>query len=292
MYRVISFYQFFPIAESALEEIRANFEEFAEAHELCGLLIIATEGINGTVAGSRTAVPLFENYLETLEQSVRWECKFSESETLPFRRFKVKIRDEIVTSGEHIVAEPSTGIYLTPREWHEALLNWEDMIVLDTRNAYETELGTFKGAFDPGLVNFQEFPQFVENSSIPKDKKVLMYCTGGIRCEKASIEMTRRGYEEVYQLQGGILRYLEEYADGLFDGECFVFDHRVALDANLQPSRTYRLCPHCGNPGKTRVNCQNCGVESVICEGCRPMPGKETCSKDCAHQLLRKRKAQ
>ncbi len=288
MYTVSSFYRFFPIAESKLELVERDLQKRAAELHVQGLLILAAEGINGTIAAERSAVERFESTLNELAASDEWEYKRSESEVQPFRRFKIKIREEIVTSGEQLSGVPSAGKYLTPEQWHQAMLEWDDVVVLDTRNSYETELGVFKGACDPGLVNFQEFSQFVENSQIPKNKKVLMYCTGGIRCEKASTEMVRQGYEEVYQLKGGILRYLEEVKDGLFEGECFVFDHRVAVDESLNPSQTYRLCPHCGNPGKTKISCENCSKEAVVCEGCLPRVGKSTCSKDCAYQLMRK----
>ncbi len=288
MYSVSGFYRFFAISQSEIEDVLARLEQAAKSLEICGLLILATEGINGTIAGSEEGVSAFESTLNELAGSEEWEYKRSETQDRPFRRFKIKIRAEIVTSGEHLVGVPSEGQHLTPEEWHKALEEWDDIVVLDTRNSYETELGAFRGACDPGLVNFQEFSHFVESSHIPKDKKILMYCTGGIRCEKASTEMVQQGYKEVYQLKGGILRYLEEVKDGLFDGECFVFDHRVAVDAELKPSETYSLCPHCGNPGKTRIECDNCGEAAVVCEGCRPQIAKGTCSKDCANQLMRK----
>lgn len=288
MYTVSSFYRFFSIPESEIDAVRLRLLKRAEELKVEGLLILASEGVNGTISAEENAVEAFEAELNDLAGSSEWEYKRSKSEVQPFRRFKIKIREEIVTSGEELVGVPSAGKYLSPEQWHQAMLEWEDVVVLDTRNAYETELGIFKGACDPGLVNFQEFPQFVENSQIPKDKKILMYCTGGIRCEKASTEMVRQGYNEVYQLKGGILRYLEQVKDGLFEGECFVFDHRVAVDESLNPSQTYRLCPHCGNPGKTLISCENCELEAVVCEGCLPQVGKSTCSKDCAYQLMRK----
>jgi UPF0176 protein len=117
-----------------------------------------------------------------------------------------------------------------------------------------------------------------------------MYCTGGIRCEKASLEMMNQGYQEVYQLSGGILKYLEEFPDTLFDGECFVFDHRVSVDQNLQPSRRYKLCPHCGNPAEVSVTCSKCSTNAVVCAGCLKAPEHHTCSKNCAEYVRRHQK--
>lgn len=160
-------------------------------------------------------------------------------------------------------------------------------MLLDTRNVYETAIGKFRGAVDPKLQKFSEFSDFVTASDIPKNKKVLMYCTGGIRCEKASLEMQRLGFEDVYQLSGGILKYLEEFPDGPFEGECFVFDHRVAVDKNLRPSKQYKLCPHCGNPGDKSISCRKCGAQAIICDGCANNEYKVSCSKNCAHHLER-----
>jgi UPF0176 protein len=214
--------------------------------------------------------------------------KESSSTTPPFKRFKVKTREEIVTLGKpDILPLSSADTHLSPEEWHQALLD-EDVIVIDTRNWYETKLGKFKKAIDPELDEFQQWPEYLQKSELPKDKKILIYCTGGIRCEKAIVEMHNQGFENVYQLEGGILNYLQKYPEQSFEGECFVFDHRVAVDQNLQPSQKYKMCPHCGQPGETVISCLECESKAIVCEACRKEKAQNTCSKNCAYHYQRK----
>jgi UPF0176 protein len=156
-------------------------------------------------------------------------------------------------------------------------------VIVDARNDYEYAIGKFKGAIDPSIKTFSEFPEFVKKGELPKDKKVMMYCTGGIRCEKALLEMEKQGYSDVYQLEGGILAYLQQFPEGNFEGECFVFDKRVAVDQHLQPSQTYHICPHCGNPGTLEVNCLACNKQAIVCYGCAKEERHKTCSKNCAY---------
>ncbi|HSX25283.1 MAG TPA: rhodanese-like domain-containing protein, partial [Candidatus Andersenbacteria bacterium] len=172
-------------------------------------------------------------------------------------------------------------------QFHE-MMQKEDVIILDTRNAYETKIGTFQNAVDPKLDSFYQFPKFVEKSAIPKDKPVLMYCTSGIRCEKASEEMKHQGYQEVYQLDGGITNYLKEYPTGNWNGECFVFDHRVAVDSALQPSKRYALCPRCGNPGDVQTNCTICNAECKLCTECLQQ-APAACSKRCRNEITQRK---
>jgi UPF0176 protein len=157
-----------------------------------------------------------------------------------------------------------------------------EAVILDTRNDYEVEIGKFRGARDFALKEFSDFPRAVAESGIAKDAPVLMYCTGGIRCEKAILEMNAQGYKNVHQLDGGILNYLEKFPDQGFDGECFVFDYRVAVDQKLQPTQKYKLCPHCGQPADKPISCAKCGTEAVICRHCTGQSAV-TCSKNCAH---------
>lgn len=290
---VSSFYRFSDVDQSALESIKKNLEEAAKREQVRGLLILACEGLNGTFAGTQAAVDAFQAYLPTLLGAGGWDFKNSFCKTAPFRSFRVKLRPEIVTtrSTKAVHVDGNTR-KLSPLEWHEALTNFDpnEAVLLDTRNAYETEIGKFRGALDPQLKNFQEFEDFVEKSAIPKDKKVFMYCTGGIRCEKASIQMERLGYEQVYQLEGGILRYMEQFPGQEFEGECFVFDNRVSLDQQLQPSQTWKFCPHCGDPAKTEILCSHCGCSAKVCDSCLVETSKHTCSKDCSHRFALRRK--
>ena len=289
MYRVASFYKFMPFTDSDLDGLQEILEVQADELQLGGLIIIAPEGVNGTVCGAPAALASFTQFL-TSHLGLA-EFKESESESLPFVRFKVKRRDEIVTTSTRTaVIDAEAGEYLTPADWHDLLSKRsEEILVLDVRNKYETALGVFEAAIDPEINNFKDFSDYVSSSEIPKDKTILMYCTGGIRCEKASVEMKRQGYDKVFQLHGGILKYLEEYPDGHFHGECFVFDRRVALTKDLEPSTTYGLCPHCGDPGKEKIICDNCGEEAKVCRDCRIVADATTCSKDCSYQLARRR---
>jgi UPF0176 protein len=163
------------------------------------------------------------------------------------------------------------------------MLQRDDIVVVDARNSYEYNIGKFKNAVDCGTYRFSEFEAFAEQANLPKDKPVLMYCTGGIRCEKASLAMQEKGFNEVYQLDGGILAYLEQFPNGLFEGECFVFDKRTAVDQQLQPTNVYDTCPHCGMPGSESVLCKACNSEQKICSDCSKLAHCHTCSKHCAH---------
>lgn len=280
---VSSFYKFFPIEAEELAVKKLSLEARAARHEVRGLLIIATEGVNGTISGSFEAVRFFEQSLPILFGNADWEFKRGYAITQPFRDFRVKVRTEICTT-RRPVAVSGFENRLSPVEWEKVLSSGEEFSLIDTRNEYETALGMFESAIDPKIENFTEFPAAVERLGIPRDKKVLMYCTGGIRCEKASVSMQQLGYSSVYQLDGGILNYLEQFPHHRFHGECFVFDGRVAVDQNLNPTRTWKFCPHCGQPGREPIDCDFCGKAAVICETCLRHPERLTCSHDCRYK--------
>lgn len=283
---ISTFYKFKKDADP--EKTKAFLEACAEKHQTLGLIIIGTEGFNATVSAlSAEKLQLFKNEITSYFNVPDLFFKDSVSNVSPFRRFKVKIREEIVTLGTPELApfdQDGKNHHLTPEEWNHVMKN-EDHVIIDTRNWYETKIGTFKGAINPMTDKFTEFPDFLEGRQIPKDKKILIFCTGGIRCEKGILEVQRQGYKNVYQLYGGILNYLKESPHDQFEGECFVFDHRVAVDQNLQPSNQYKLCPHCGQPGKTEITCKRCDTADYICEDCAELEWKkDTCSKNCAYQ--------
>jgi UPF0176 protein len=281
---VSAFYKFVLVAPDRLEGLREQLEQFAEARSLKGLVVLGTEGINATVAGSAETIAAFESLLPELFGTADFTFKHSQADKVPFARFKIDLRPEIVTIGDiSISSTESAGTHLSPKEWHDALLNDPDVVLVDTRNDYETDIGVFEGAIDPRIRRFSEFGEYVEKQGLPKDKKLFLYCTGGIRCEKAVPEVKRLGYDNVYQLEGGILKYLEEFPNGQFKGECFVFDHRVAVDQKLQPTQTYKLCPHCGNPSKDNLSCSLCGKDAPVCHRCAARQDLQTCSKNCAH---------
>ena len=272
-------YAFHPMMEDALPELQKKLLAFGNARDMRGLTLIATEGINGTVSGSPEAIAEWKSMLQ--------ECigpmvfKDSTANTPVFKRWSVKIKPEIVAIKIDAVKPQGHHKHLTPKEWQKVLEN-EDATIIDARNHFEVNVGKFRGAIDPKITSFSEFPDFVRTSGIPKDRKILMYCTGGIRCEKALIAMEQEGYKNVFQLEGGILGYLQQFPEAAFEGECFVFDKRVAVDQHLQPSKTYGMCPHCSDPCTLRINCARCNKQAMICGQCNTNAYRRTCSKNCA----------
>ncbi|KZX60361.1 hypothetical protein A3709_12290 [Halioglobus sp. HI00S01] len=215
-----------------------------------GTLLLAEEGINGTIAGSREGIDAVLDYLRQDLRLAALEHKESVDDVMPFYRMKVKLKKEIVTMGvDGIDPNKVVGTYVQPKDWN-ALIDDPDVLLIDTRNDYEFEIGTFRGAVDPHTDSFREFPEYVRSHLDPsKQKKVAMFCTGGIRCEKASAFMLQEGFEEVYHLQGGILKYLEEVPaeESAWEGECYVFDNRVAVNRELEKG-SYDLCFGCRMP--------------------------------------------
>ena len=232
------------------ESLRQPLLDVMEINGIRGTLLLAKEGINGTVAGSQTAIDYLRVWLDAQEGLANIDCKFSYHDAMPFNRSKVKLKKEIVTMGvEGIDPRRVVGTYVQPKDWN-ALIADPEVIVVDTRNDYEFEIGTFKRALNPNTESFREFPQYVKDNLDPKQhKKVAMFCTGGIRCEKSTAYLKEQGFEEVYHLQGGILKYLEEVpeSESLWEGECFVFDERVAVNHQLEKGH-YDQCHACRYP--------------------------------------------
>jgi UPF0176 protein len=294
-YVVSAFYRFFALPESDLEPIQKALVKKGEELNLRGLLLLGVEGVNSTLSGYEENVNEFKSFLLKILNLNDLTFKDSWAEEHVFRRWKVKIRSEIVTIGDQsLVPKSEKNHHLSPAQWNEYLKK-EDVVVLDTRNFYETEMGTFKNAIDPKISDFQQFGPFVKNSEIKKDQEILIFCTGGIRCEKAILELDQQGYKNVHQLDGGILNYLKEFPNDQYDGECFVFDHRVGLDQNLKPSQKYQLCPHCGNPGDQLIECIQCRTDEYVCQTClakeSEIPSVKTCSKNCAYHFKKGHKS-
>ncbi|MBB4003134.1 rhodanese-related sulfurtransferase [Aurantimonas endophytica] len=245
---VATFYRFVPLED--LPALQEALHAACLEHGLRGTILIAPEGINGTLAGSATGIETMLGDLDERCGIRSGEVKLSEATEWPFARLKVRIRPEIITMRAP-EADPAAlaGTYVEPGDWN-ALLADPEVLLLDTRNRYETKVGTFAGAVDPGLDNFTDFKAFVESELDPaRHTKVAMFCTGGIRCEKASAFMRARGFPEVFHLKGGILQYLEDVpeADSRWRGECYVFDGRVAVGHGLSPTG-WTACFGCGNP--------------------------------------------
>ena len=264
---VSAFYKFVTVDDGA--GLRARLQASCAEHGIKGTILIAPEGINATITGSHLAV---QELLALLRSDARFadlESKQSSADALPFQRLKIKLKREIVTFGVP-AANPArmTGTYVTAENWN-ALLQDPGVVVVDTRNAYEVNIGTFPGALDPKTRTFQDFPAYVKAALDPRTHpKVAMFCTGGIRCEKASAYLLSQGFAEVYHLKGGILKYLETVprAESLFQGECFVFDERVALEHGVVAG-THERCASCGHPiarisgDAPASSCPNCTVE-------------------------------
>ncbi len=230
MYTVAAFYRFFALADpSALrEDLRAAFAET----DLLGTTLLAPEGINGTMAASAETIDRFLAFLAERTGLDRAEVKFSTSQTPPFRRLKFKRKREIITFRNTAVDPTRPGQYVDPSEWN-ALMADPEVLLLDTRNTYETEIGTFAGAATPPLATFSDFATYVREHLDPaQHRKVAMFCTGGIRCEKASAYMLQQGFPQVFHLKGGILKYLEEVPveASKWEGDCYIFDERVSVD--------------------------------------------------------------
>jgi len=227
---VAAFYHFAMLED--YQEMRPVLKDFCDRHHLKGTILLAQEGINSTIAGSRAGIDALLIYLRTDPRLQHLEPKESFCDVMPFQKMRVRLKKEIVTLGvPGIDPSRAVGIYVEPKDWN-ALITDPEVVVIDTRNHYEVEFGTFAGAIDPGLKSFGEFPDYVaENRSSQSHQKVAMFCTGGIRCEKASAYMLSQGFQEVYHLKGGILKYLEEVPpeESLWQGECFVFDDRITI---------------------------------------------------------------
>ncbi|MER9329546.1 rhodanese-related sulfurtransferase [Mesorhizobium sp. M0488] len=246
--RVAALYRFARL--DAFEELRTPLAAFCCGRGIKGTLLLAHEGINGTVAGSEADIAALIEHLETIEGLAGLEVKYSGAAAMPFHRMKVRLKREIVTMGVgDIDPATSAGTYVAPADWN-ALISQPETIVIDTRNAYEVSIGTFKGAIDPATASFREFPAWVEaHRAELEGRKIAMFCTGGIRCEKATAYVKSLGFEDVVHLKGGILRYLEDVPaeQSLWQGECFVFDERVSVSHGLAEGDA-ELCRACRHP--------------------------------------------
>lgn len=231
-------------------EYQAPLKSLCEENKILGTLLLAHEGINGTVAGPDHGIDALMTYLQSIPEFKDIEFKKSYADDYPFYRLKVRLKKEIVTLGvEGVNPGKKTGHYVDPKDWND-LISDPSVIVVDTRNDYEVKVGTFKGAVNPKTASFREFATYVSNNrDLFKDKRVAMFCTGGIRCEKASAYMMHAGFDAVYQLKGGILKYLEtiEKDQSLWEGECFVFDNRVSVTNGVNPG-CFDLCHGCRAP--------------------------------------------
>lgn len=285
MLRICSFYKFHQIDD--VERVRDLLFERGQALDLRGLILVAPEGANATFSGRAEAVQEFCSYLERiLGIAGKISYKNSSHPEHPFRRWKVDQRQEIITfSGPLVPTELAEGTHLSPAQWDQMRSADPNCVTIDTRNRYETKLGKFNGAVDPDIATFTEFLPVIDRLEAEKDKTYLLYCTGGVRCEKVVVEMKQRGFNKVFQLAGGILNYFKESKRQDFAGECFVFDHRVALDQRCQSTGRFGLCPHCGDPAAQSIDCGYCGKQALLCDQCVEHRSIRGCSKNCEYHL-------
>jgi UPF0176 protein len=254
--------------------IRNPLATLCNSYGIKGTLLIAPEGINGTIAGTDHTIATVLSHIRALPGCANVDVKFSRAPTIPFHRMKVRIKREIVTMGQPgIDPLASVGTYVAPQDWN-ALISDPDTIVIDTRNDYEVAVGTFARAIDPKTTTFRDFPAWFRNErqrllGQGKPPRVAMFCTGGIRCEKSTAFLKAEGVDDVYHLQGGILRYLETVAakDSLWQGECFVFDQRVSVGHGLVPG-SYHLCHACRRPLDDEQRASPLYEEGVSCPAC------------------------
>ncbi len=286
---VSSFYTFFKATHITSKDFRDKLYQKALNERLKGLFILSPEGMNCSFSGPHLGVEVVKNYLENLcptKNSFKDNtCHFN-----PFSRLKVALRKELIAFNPSLVPQHKRN-HLSSSQWQK-VIETENVTIIDIRNHYETKLGRFKGAVDPKLESFQNFSHWIQKTNIKRDKKTLIYCTGGVRCEKALLEMKNKGFQHVYQLEGGILAYLQKFPYKNFEGECFVFDHRASVDQKLEPSSTYYLCVHCGDPGSSKIQCKQCKNLEFVCSRCLEKDDQslQTCSKNCRYHYKLKHK--
>lgn len=266
---IAAFYHFVSLPD--YEEMRYPLLAFCKKHDLKGTILLAREGLNSTISGSRENIDALFAHLRSDPRLAALEWKESYHDSQPFERMKVRLKKEIVRMGLEELDVDNRGDYIEPKDWDE-FISRDDVLLIDTRNDYEVKIGTFENAIDPETKTFRDFPEWAKNWAQDKlaDKpKVAMFCTGGIRCEKSTVYMKELGFDEVYHLKGGILQYFEDTknANNKWQGECFVFDDRVAVDASLQPTGAL-LCESCGAPITTDDLRGTADAKSVVCESC------------------------
>jgi len=268
MFTVAALYQFASLND--YPQIKPALDQLCRQHAIKGTLLIACEGINGTVAGSRSAIDTLLAHLRSDDRLAQLSCKFSTTENMPFKRMKVRLKKEIVTLGvANVDPTRQVGQYVEPVDWNE-LASDPQVTLLDTRNDYEVAIGTFAKAQNPHTESFRQFPDYVKTNLNPhQHSRIAMFCTGGIRCEKASAYMLNQGFEHVYHLKGGILKYLEQIPESqsLWRGECYVFDDRVSVTHGLTQGK-YALCHGCGNPITKQDKQADTYQPGVSCPAC------------------------
>ena len=267
MHKILSFYEFCDLDVDKVTKNKNKIFETSKNNSILGTIILSIEGINGTVSGSSDSIDILNQLMKDL--GYKCNIKFSVSEKKPFKRLKVKIQKEIVTFMNLGKSAKNTGTFIAPEDWDDFISN-EDVKLIDVRNFYETVIGKFPKSIDPNTETFTDFIDYIDKElSTNKDQKIAMYCTGGIRCEKASSYMKDIGFNNIFQLEGGIINYLNKIDEdkGSWDGECFVFDERVSLKYNSEIGN-YELCHGCRNPIDEEDKRSIYFEEGVSCPNC------------------------
>ena len=268
MFIVFGFYKFKKL--KFLKRNRIILQNLFIKHIITGTLIISKEGINGTISGKLENISFINKKIKSLFKISIFDSEnLSKSNFKPFHKFKIKIKKEVVPMGFNITPETKKNNYLEPGKWNKLIKN-KNTLVLDARKPFENEIGSFKKAINPKVNNFREFPKYL--NKLDKKKPVAMFCTGGIRCEKASVYLNQKGFKNVFQLKGGILNYLKKIKSkkSMWTGECFVFDNRVSLKADLSVG-SYSICSGCRNPISLKNKKSNKYEEGVTCHRCHGM---------------------
>lgn len=271
-YLIAAFYKFaeFPECIKFQPLLKQNMLD----HDVVGTILVTPEGINGTVSGQVEGIAGVIQYLREQDAFADLEVKYTPADTNVFERAKVKLKQEAITFRKDIDPVNNVGEYISPEEWND-LIQDPDVILIDTRNHYEYDVGTFKNAKNPNIKHFTELPEYLENT-LDKDEqpKVAMFCTGGIRCEKSTAYLREQGFRHVYHLKGGIIKYLQEIPkeQSLWEGDCFVFDERITVDHDFNPTYQHSHCPNCGH----KLNTKNRAAEEYVtgerCAHCPPEP--------------------
>lgn len=266
-YIVAAFYHFAEFSE--YQKMQEPLKAFMAENDVKGTILLAPEGVNGTVTGQRAGIDAVLDFLRELDGFADLEHKEAVYEEHGFERTKVKCKKELIGLGAHANPMEIVGEYVEPQDWNELIA--KGIPVIDTRNDYEVEMGTFEGATDPKTKRFKELPEWTEkNLDSSRDKEVAMFCTGGIRCEKYSSYLKEQGFDKVYHLKGGVLKYLEEIPkeESKWQGDCYVFDERVAVDHDLQATGDVENCGGCGGPIWTKHRADEKYVKGEKCPRC------------------------
>lgn len=271
-FKILLYYKYAKISDP--EAIKVQQRELCQSLNIKGRILLSDEGINGTIAGDPKSIDEYVQQTQELPELGEIEWKVSWSDKQVFPKLKVKVRSEIVTLGlkqKDQDVDPKQGInYIEPEELLSLYDNNEDFIIIDARNKYEADIGTFSDAIVPPIKNFRDFPEFVEKLNDQKDKEIVLFCTGGVRCEKASAYMTTQGFKKVRQLHGGIHRYADKVGGKHFEGEMFVFDDRLHVPVNKVNPKTISHCEYCQQPITRYIDCSidTCHSLFVCCETC------------------------